>query len=138
MICGIPLHAGPMLNIWIDLGYYASIFAGWGHFAGASQIMNTPVPTASLAVKTAKGAGWIVGWRFVTRYAGHREYPGAREATGSRGFGPGGDRHFVFAGYRWIGRDGVQDALIREKSLDRAMYDTGFTIRMLSAACSPP
>ncbi len=32
--------------------------------------MSKTGPAASLALKTAKGAGWVIGWRFATRLLG--------------------------------------------------------------------
>lgn len=85
----------------------------------------------SLLAKTARGAGWVIGWRMATRILGlvstlilvRLLVPGdfgliALGATLAQAI----DAFSIL---------GVQDAIIREKSPGRAMYDTGFTLNAL-------
>lgn len=87
--------------------------------------------SASIAARTAKGAGWIIAWRLATRNIGlistlilvrllaPSDFGLVALATG-----------FIAAAdaLSWIG---VEDALIREAKPDRAAYDTAFTLSVL-------
>ncbi len=89
---------------------------------------------ASLLAKTARGAGWVIGWRMATRTLGL-----ASTLILVRLLLPG-DFGLVALGTTFaqaidaLSMLGVQDAIIREKSPDRAMYDTGFTLNALRGA----
>ncbi len=93
--------------------------------------MNAPVPTASLAVKTAKGAGWIIGWRFATRILGIVNTLVLARLLVPADFGLVAIATSFSLAIDGLAEIGVQDALIREKSLDLTMYDTGFTMNII-------
>jgi len=90
----------------------------------------------SLATRTARGAGWVVGWRFATRVLGT-----ISTLLLVRLLRPG-DFGLVALGTTFsqaldgLAEIGVDNALIREPSLDRAMYDTGFTLALIRGAAS--
>jgi O-antigen/teichoic acid export membrane protein len=94
-----------------------------------------PQPATILA-KTARGVGWIVGWRMATRLLGlvstitlvHLLVPAdfGLVALGSS-FALAVDALSII---------GIEDALIREKSPDRELYDTGFTLNVLRGLAS--
>ncbi|HZU91426.1 MAG TPA: lipopolysaccharide biosynthesis protein [Stellaceae bacterium] len=86
---------------------------------------------ASLAAKTAKGAGWTVGWRFVTRNLGLISTLALVRLLAPADFG------LVALATGFIGMIdalsalGPQEAVVREPAPDRAMYDTAFTMNCL-------
>jgi lipopolysaccharide exporter len=100
----------------------------------------------SLATRTARGAGWVVCWRFATRLLGT-----ISTLLLVRLLLPG-DFGLVALGTTFsqaldgLAEIGVGNALIREPSIDRTMYDTGFTLALirgiassvLIAACAGP
>jgi lipopolysaccharide exporter len=96
--------------------------------AGKRAGDNAP---ASLSAKTAKGAGWTVGWRFVTRNLGLISTLALVRLLSPADFG------LVALATGFIGMIdalsalGPQDAVVREPAPDRAMYDTAFTLNCL-------
>lgn len=97
--------------------------------------MTGQQPGAILA-KTARGVGWIIGWRLTTRLLGlvstltlvHLLVPAdfGLVALGA-GFALGVDA---------LSALGVEDALIRLNSTSRELYDTGFTLNALRGLAS--
>ena len=86
---------------------------------------------ASLGAKTAKGAGWLMGWRLVSRLLGIVNTVVLVRLLSPSDFGLialATSFSFAIDSLSYLG---VQDALVREHALDRGMYDTGFTIGML-------
>lgn len=87
--------------------------------------------TGSILTQTARGAGWIVGWRMTTRALGVLSTLVLVRLLAPEDFG----LVALAAGF-WQAIDatsslGVEEALVREKAPDRALYDTGFTINAL-------
>jgi lipopolysaccharide exporter len=87
--------------------------------------------TASILTQTARGAGWIIGWRMTTRLLGVLSTLVLVRLLAPDDFG----LVALAAGF-WQAIDamsslGVEEALVREKAPDRALYDTGFTINAL-------
>jgi lipopolysaccharide exporter len=95
--------------------------------------MTTAMPDLpdSLLARTAKGAGWVIGFRVVTRLLGI-----ASTLTLVRLLGPG-DFGLVALATSFaqtidmIANMSVHEAIIRERAPDRAMYDTAFTMNLI-------
>jgi O-antigen/teichoic acid export membrane protein len=98
----------------------------------------TEQPEQSLLAKTAGGAGWVIGFRLVTRLLGI-----ASTLTLVRLLGPGDFGLVALASSFAQTVDAFanlspHEAVIRERAPDRAMYDTAFTmsfLRGLVTAC---
>ena len=87
--------------------------------------------TESILAKTARGAGWVIGWRLVTRSLGlistlflvrllHPADFGL--VTLAMSFGQAIDS---------LSSLGVEEAVIREKHPTRDLYDSAFTINVI-------
>ena len=90
----------------------------------------------SLTARTVRGAGWVVGWRVATRLLG---------TIGTlflvRLLAPGDVGLVALAcavsnGLDGLSEIGVGNALIREHRIDRALYDTGFTLNAIRGVTS--
>jgi O-antigen/teichoic acid export membrane protein len=87
--------------------------------------------TESILVRTARGAGWVLGWRVTTRLLGlvntlilvRLLVPGD---FGLLALGVG----FAKA-IEGLSEIGVEDALVRARDPSRALYDTGFTVNLI-------
>jgi O-antigen/teichoic acid export membrane protein len=105
--------------------------------------MTTP---GTMLAKTARGAGWVIGFRMVTRLLGI-----VSTLTLVRLLGPG-DFGLVALGSSFaltvdaLANLSPHEAIIRERAPDRVMYDTAFTMNLLrglltaglvAAACLP-
>ncbi len=91
----------------------------------------TDSASGSLLAKTAGGAGWVIGFRMVTRLLGI-----ASTLTLVRLLGPGDFGLVALASSFAQTVDAVanlspHEAVIRERAPDRAMYDTAFTMSLL-------
>jgi lipopolysaccharide exporter len=91
----------------------------------------TDAPQESLLAKTAGGAGWVIGFRMVTRLLGL-----ASTLTLVRLLGPGDFGLVALASSFAQAVDAFvnlspHEAVIRERAPDRAMYDTAFTMSFL-------
>ncbi len=110
--------------------------------------MNGPDtdPGPSLAVRTARSAGWLVGWRMASRVLGVISTVVLVRLLTPADFGLVALATSFSLAVNSLSYVGVQDALIRETALDRSMYDTGFTMNVLRgvatalviAACAWP
>ncbi len=88
-------------------------------------------PDPSLLAKTAGGAGWVVGFRMVTRLLGI-----VSTLTLARLLGPGDFGLVALAsGFAQtvdaMTNLSVHEAIIRERAPPRAMYDTAFTMSLI-------
>jgi O-antigen/teichoic acid export membrane protein len=88
-------------------------------------------PEASLLSKTAGGAGWVVGFRMVTRLLGI-----VSTLTLARLLGPGDFGLVALAsGFAQtvdaVTNLSVHEAIIRERAPERSMYDTAFTMSLI-------
>lgn len=87
--------------------------------------------TESILVRTARGTGWILGWRITTRLLGL-----VNTLILVRLLVPG-DFGLVALGVGFakaiegLSELGVEDALVRAPSPARALYDTGFTVNLI-------
>ena len=93
--------------------------------------MSTEQQSASLSVQTVTGAGWIIGWRMVTRSLGL-----VSTFVLVRFLLPGDFGLVALAGsfsqaVDWLSDFGVTEALIRDHDRDRELYDTGFTVNLV-------
>jgi O-antigen/teichoic acid export membrane protein len=94
--------------------------------------MTVPAaPTDSLLAKTASGAGWVIGFRLITRLLGI-----ASTLTLVRILGPGDFGLVALAStfaqtVDTLANLSPHEAVIRERAPDRAMYDTAFTMSFL-------
>jgi lipopolysaccharide exporter len=88
-------------------------------------------PDTSVLAKTAGGAGWVVGFRMITRLLGI-----VSTLTLARLLGPGDFGLVALAsGFAQtvdaITNLSVHEAIIRERDPPRAMYDTAFTMNLI-------
>jgi O-antigen/teichoic acid export membrane protein len=108
--------------------------------------LSTTDQGESLAEKTIKGAGWLMGWRLVSRLLGVVNTVVMVRLLTPSDFGLVALAMSFSLAIDGVSYLGVSDALIREPLLDRAMYDTGFTMTILRglltslviAACAWP
>ncbi|MEJ0045088.1 MAG: oligosaccharide flippase family protein [Rhodospirillales bacterium] len=93
--------------------------------------MSEEATAGSILESTARGTGWIIGWRFTTRLLGM-----INTLILVRLLAPG-DFGLVALGTSFaqavetLGYIGLQDSLVREKTATRALYDTAFTLGLL-------
>ena len=88
-------------------------------------------PAGSLAVRTATGAGWIIIWRLSTRILGVCSTVVLVRVLAPADFGLVALATSATQIVDWLSSFGVYEALIREKELDRPLYDTGFTFTLI-------
>ncbi|HJU19495.1 MAG TPA: lipopolysaccharide biosynthesis protein [Stellaceae bacterium] len=86
---------------------------------------------ASLAAKTAKSAGWVVGWRFATRNLGLISTLVLVRLLSPADFGLVALAMGFIGAIDALSSLGPQEALVREPAPDREMYDTAFTMNWL-------
>ena len=131
--CGLCCHA-----VWASLWWHARPCAR-AALSGADQ-------SGSLAARTIKGAGWLMGWRMASRLLGIVNTVVLVRLLAPSDFGLVALAMSFSLAIDGLSYIGVQDALVREPVLDRAMYDTGFTMGVLRglltalivAACAWP
>ncbi len=85
----------------------------------------------SILARTASGAGWILAFRAVTRVIGTASTFILAMLLLPVDFGVVALGTAFLQSVEILAYVGVEDALVREKSPDRAMYDTGFTLNLL-------
>jgi lipopolysaccharide exporter len=91
----------------------------------------TDVTSNSVLAKTAKGAGWIIGWRMVTRILGLVSTLFLVRLLQPTDFGLVTlATSFGFA-IDSLSSLGVEEAIIREKDPGRDLYDSAFTINVI-------
>jgi len=92
--------------------------------------------TDSILTRTAKGAGWVIGWRMLTRALGMISTLFLARlllpadfglVTLAAGFAQAVDQLCAL---------GVEEAVIREKQPSRDLYDSAFTINVLRGAAT--
>ena len=87
--------------------------------------------TVSLQGKIFSGAGWIVGWRMATRGLGLISTLVLARLLLPADFGLVALATGFAGAVESMSYMGVEDALVREKSPGRGLYDTGFTLGLL-------
>jgi lipopolysaccharide exporter len=88
----------------------------------------------SLAARTITGAGWLMGWRLASRLLGVLNTFILVRLLLPSDFGLvalATSLSFAINGLSYLG---VREALVRERTLDRGFYDTGFTMGVLRGA----
>jgi O-antigen/teichoic acid export membrane protein len=85
----------------------------------------------SLATRTIKGAGWLMGWRVASRLLGVVNTVVLVRLLTPSDFGLVALALSFSLAIDGVSYLGVPEALVREPTLDRAMYDTGFTMGAL-------
>ena len=85
----------------------------------------------SLAVRMAKGAGWIVAWRMCTRVLGIVNTVVLVRLLVPADFGLVALATSLSQTLEGLLAVGVSEALIREKEASNALYNTGFTINLI-------
>ena len=88
-------------------------------------------PHPSILARTASGAGWIFAFRIVTRVIGTASTFILAMLLLPVDFGVVALGTAFMQSVEIFAYVGVEDALVREKTLDREMYDTGFTLNLL-------
>ncbi len=94
--------------------------------------MESPEP-ASLTVRTAKGAGWVIVWRMVTRVLGLLNTFILVRLLLPADFGLVALAASFSQAVDFLSTVGVEQALIRETHIDSTLYDTGFTLNVIRA-----
>lgn len=92
----------------------------------------------SLLTKTARGAGWAIGWRWVTRILGFCNTLILARLLLPGDFGLVAIATGFAQGIQAFSELGIDEAVMRQRSATRATYDTAFTInviRGLATAC---
>jgi len=97
--------------------------------------MTAQQPGTILA-RTARGVGWIVGWRMTTRLLGLMSTLTLVRLLVPADFGLVALGSSFALAVDALSTVGIEDALIREKSPSRELYDTGFTLNMLRGLAS--
>lgn len=87
--------------------------------------------TASILARTAKGAGWIIGWRLTTRILGIGSTLVMVRFLLPADFGVVALGAAFVSAVEALTFIGVEEALVRQKVLTRAHYDTGFTLNAI-------
>lgn len=94
----------------------------------------SPTSKDSVLARTARGAGWMVAWRFLNRILGLLSVLILVRLLAPQDFG------IVALAYTFISvvdaltSLSVETALLRAKDPDRSLYDTGFTINLIRSA----
>ncbi|MDD2877375.1 MAG: oligosaccharide flippase family protein [Acidiphilium sp.] len=100
----------------------------------------------SVLSRTARGAGWVVGWRFVNRVLGLISTLILVRLLAPSAFGIVALSMNLMFSLAQLSEVGIQGAIIRNERPDRELYDTGFTINAIRgfgtgvviAACAIP
>jgi lipopolysaccharide exporter len=93
--------------------------------------LSEPSPGGSLGARTAKGAGWLIAWRLISRLLGVVNTVVLVRLLLPSDFGLVALATSLAVAVDGLSYIGVLDALVRERVLDRSLYDTGFTMNLL-------
>ncbi len=85
----------------------------------------------SLLVKTARGAGWAIGWRWATRVLGFVNTLILARLLVPGDFGLVAIATGFSQSIQAFSSLGIDEAVIRQQSASRATYDTAFTINLI-------
>ncbi len=89
-----------------------------------------------ILARTARGAGWIIGWRLATRLVGLVNTLILVRLLAPADFGLVSLAFAFTTSLDALSSIGVEEALIRQANPDRALYDTGFTINAARGVAS--
>jgi O-antigen/teichoic acid export membrane protein len=101
-----------------------------------AAVVSADAPLLSLTTRTARGAGWTVCWRVATRVLGTLSTLFLVRMLVPGDFGLVALGTAFSQALDGLSEIGVGDALIREHHIDRALYDTGFTLSVIRGAVS--
>jgi O-antigen/teichoic acid export membrane protein len=90
----------------------------------------------SLLVRTARGAGWVIGWRLFTRALGMLSTLVLVRLLVPADFGLMTLATGFAQALNELSALGVEEAVIRERQPGRDLYDTGFTINLIRGAAT--
>src|SRR6266567_9263144 len=93
--------------------------------------MTEPEETVTILQKTARGAGWVIGWRMSTRLLGLMNTLVLVRLLAPADFGLVALGNSFAVAVDMLSGLGVEDAIIRQKSPRQDVYNTGFTINLL-------
>jgi O-antigen/teichoic acid export membrane protein len=85
----------------------------------------------SVLARTARGAGWIVGWRFINRALGLISTLILVRLLVPSAFGIVALSMNLMQSIAQLSEAGIEGAIIRDENPDRELYDTGFTINAI-------
>ncbi len=90
----------------------------------------------SLLARTARGAGWVIGWRLFTRAAGLLSTLVLVRLLVAENFGLMTLATGLAQAIDALSSLGVEEAVIRERQPDRDLYDSAFTINLIRGAAT--
>jgi O-antigen/teichoic acid export membrane protein len=93
--------------------------------------MKSLAREGSVLSRTARGAGWIVGWRFINRILGLISTLILVRLLAPSAFGIVALSMNLMFSLAQLSEVGIQGAIIRNERPDRELYDTGFTINAI-------
>ena len=96
--------------------------------------MTQALPHDSLLLKTARGTGWVIGWRMATRLLGLASTLTLVRLLLPEDFGLVALGVSFAQSIEALSVLGVEEAVIREKAPEREVYDTAFTLAVLRGA----
>lgn len=85
----------------------------------------------SIAVKAARGAGWVFAWRMLTRLLGLASTLVLVRYLDPADFGLVAIAVAFAGGIDALSSIGIEYALLRERDTDRKLYDTAFTLNVI-------
>jgi lipopolysaccharide exporter len=113
---------------------------------GLNEEGTTATVRDSILTKTARGAGWMIGWRALTRVLGLASTLTLVRLLVPDDFGLVALATGFSQGILALSALGIDEAVIRQRSATREVYDTAFTINLIRglatalmvAACAWP
>lgn len=93
--------------------------------------LRSLVREGSIMERTARGAGWVVGWRFVNRGVGLVSTLILVRLLAPSAFGIVALSMNLMFSLARLSEVGILGAIIRNDRPDRELYDTGFTINVI-------
>ncbi|MGC9269842.1 oligosaccharide flippase family protein [Acidiphilium sp.] len=93
--------------------------------------MTSLAREGSILARTAHGAGWIMGWRFINRILGLISTLILVRLLAPSAFGIVALSMNLMFSLAQLSEAGIENAIIRNENPDRELYDTGFTINAI-------
>lgn len=87
--------------------------------------------SGSILARTARGAGWVIGWRMTTRLLGLLSTLALVRLLTPTDFGIVALAMSFLQGINSLSEVGVQEAIVRADRPTRSVYDAGFTINVI-------
>lgn len=97
------------------------------------RLMTVASKRSSSPTQVASSAAWVVGWRFSTRILGFASTFVLVRLLAPTDFGLIMLATTFTDAVDALSAVGIQDAVVRERALDRAFYDTAFTMNAIRA-----